>query len=112
MLIPTDSMVMANDRRTVTLTLSFSHPFEMLGMELAKPRSFAVVVDGKTRDLLDKLEETRVMGQTGWEVAYPIKRPGIYLFYMELEPYWEAAEDNYIIHYTKTVVTAFGDDEG
>ena len=41
-----------------------------------------------------------------------IKRPGVYMFYMEPQPYWEPAEDVFIIHYTKTVVTAFGDDEG
>ena len=34
------------------------------------------------------------------------------MFYMEPKPYWEPAEDCFIIHYTKTVVTAFGDDEG
>ena len=28
------------------------------------------------------------------------------------QPYWEPAEDAFIIHYTKTVVTAFGDDGG
>jgi uncharacterized GH25 family protein len=37
MLIPSDSMVMQDDNRTITLTLSFSHPFEGMGMELAKP---------------------------------------------------------------------------
>ena len=31
---------------------------------------------------------------------------------MELEPYWESAEDSFIVHYTKSVVAAFGDDEG
>jgi cobalt/nickel transport protein len=31
---------------------------------------------------------------------------------VEPEPYWEAAENAFIIHYTKAVVTAFGDDEG
>ena len=34
------------------------------------------------------------------------------MFYMEPRPYWEPAEDCFIVHYTKTVVTAFGDDEG
>ena len=34
------------------------------------------------------------------------------MFYMKPKPYWEPAEDCFIIHYTKTVVTAFGDDEG
>jgi len=40
------------------------------------------------------------------------KRPGVYAFFMEPNPYWEPAEDCFIVHYTKTVVTAFGDDEG
>ena len=47
-----------------------------------------------------------------WKADYPLKRPGVYMFYVEPKPYWEPAEDCFIIHYTKTVVTAFGDDEG
>ena len=31
---------------------------------------------------------------------------------MEPEPYFEPAEDTYIIHYTKTAVAAFGGEEG
>jgi len=112
MLIPSDSMVMQNDNRTVNLTLSFSHPFEGEGMELVKPVVFRAMVNGKRVNLLNTLKEIRVMGHTAWETSYAIKRPGVYMFYMEPEPYWEPAEDCYIIHYTKTVVTAFGDDEG
>jgi cobalt/nickel transport protein len=37
MIIPSDSMVMQKDNRNVDLVLSFSHPFEGQGMELAKP---------------------------------------------------------------------------
>ena len=112
MLIPSDSMVMQDDNRTITLTLSFSHPFEGMGMELAKPKVFSVLAGGKTQDLLGSLEETQVMGHAAWQAAYPLKRPGVYMFYMEPEPYWEPAEDTFIIHYTKSVVAAFGDDEG
>ena len=43
---------------------------------------------------------------------YKTQRPGVYIFYMEPQPYWEPAEDCFIIHYTKTYVTAYGDDEG
>ena len=112
MLIPSDSMVMQDDSRSVTVTLSFSHPFEMVGMELVKPKVFNVLVGGKRQDLLGALEETQVMDHKAWRVIYPIKRPGVYMFYMEPEPYWEPAEDSFIVHHTKTVVTAFGDDEG
>ncbi len=112
MLIPSDSMVMQNDNRTINLNLSFSHPFEGEGMELVKPVAFGVMANGKRVSLLETLKETKVMGHTGWETSYKINRPGVYMFYMEPKPYWEPAEDCYIVHYTKTVVTAFGNDEG
>jgi cobalt/nickel transport protein len=112
MVIPSDAMVMQEDGRNVHLQLSFSHPFEVIGMELAKPKVFSVLANGKKEDLLGTLKPVKVMGQTAWQAAYGIKRPGIYMFYMEPRPYWEPAEDVFIIHYTKTVVTAFGDDEG
>lgn len=112
MIIPSDSMIMQDDKRVVELALSFSHPFEMVGMDLVKPKAFKVFAGGKTQDLSGSLAKTQVMGRSAWKAAYPIKRPGVYMFYMEPVPYWEPAEDSFIIHYTKTVVTAFGDDEG
>jgi len=112
MLIPSDSMVMQNDSRTINLRLSFSHPFEGQGMEMDKPVVFGVVANGKRVDLMRTLKRAEVMKHTGWETDYGIKRPGVYQFFMEPQPYWEPAEDCYIVHYTKAVVTAFGDDEG
>jgi len=112
MIIPSDSMVMQSDSRTINLKLSFSHPFEGIGMELAKPKVFGVVANGDKQDLLGKLKKTQVMGHTAWEFDYKVKRPGVYMFYMEPTPYWEPAEDVFIIHYTKTIVTSFGDDMG
>ena len=52
------------------------------------------------------------MGRMAWTTDYKITRPGAYIFYVEPTPYFEPEEDCYIIHYTKTVVAAFGDDEG
>lgn len=112
MLIPSDTMVMQTDNRTIDMTISFSHPFEGIGMELTKPQTFGVMANGQKTDISNLLVKTQVMGHTAWKAAYPIKRPGVYMFYMEPTPYWEPAEDCYIVHYTKTVVTAFGDDEG
>jgi cobalt/nickel transport protein len=112
MVIPSDTMVMQGDRRSVSVDLSFSHPFEMVGMELVKPKVFNVVTGGKQQNLLDSLEANQIMGHRAWQAQYPLKRPGVYMFYMEPEPYWEPAEDSFIIHYTKTVVSVFGDDEG
>ena len=39
MIIPSDSMVMQKDNRTVSLRMSFSHPFEGIGMEMVKPKT-------------------------------------------------------------------------
>jgi cobalt/nickel transport protein len=112
MVIPSDTMVMQDDSRTIHVTLSFSHPMERVGMELEKPTVFAVSANGNHQDLLGQLKPATVMDHTAWAVDYAIKRPGVYMFHMEPQPYWEPAEDCFIVHLTKTVVTAFGDDEG
>lgn len=112
MVIPSDNMVMQEDNRSVTVTLSFSHPMEGHGLALVKPKVFAAVANGKVQDLLGQLNPVKVMDHKAWRLDYAIKRPGVYMFHMEPQPYWEPAEDCFIVHYTKTVVTAFGDDEG
>jgi cobalt/nickel transport protein len=112
MVIPSDGMVMQGDDRNLTVHFSFSHPFESVGMDLVKPQKCVVAANGKESDLLGALKETKVMNQKAWVVEYKINRPGVYTFFMEPKPYWEPAEDCYIIHYTKTVVAAFGEEEG
>ncbi len=110
MLIPSADHASQN-QRTLDLTLSFSHPFGMQGMELVKPKA-AVFFDGQRQDLTGKLAKTTVMGHTAWKMGYDFKRPGVYAFVMEPQPYWEPAEDCFIVHLTKTLVPAFGGDEG
>ncbi|MGB9499008.1 MAG: DUF4198 domain-containing protein [Dissulfuribacterales bacterium] len=112
MIIPSDSMVMADDNRSIELNLSFSHPFEGNGMDLEKPKSFFVVENGKQKNLTPDLVPSTVMDHKAWKASYAIKRPGVYIFCMEPKPYWEPREDCFILHYTKTVVAAFGIDDG
>ena len=112
MLIPSDSMVMQGDNREIKLAISFSHPFEGTGMEMVKPEQIKVNLSGKISDLSDRLEETNIMGHKSWTLDYKINRPGVYAFYLEPVPYWEPGEDCYIIHYIKTLVAAFGAEEG
>ena len=92
MLIPSDTMVMQQDQRQIHLTLSFSHPMEMVGMDLAKPKVFKVVANEKHKDLSQQLVPIQVLGHAGWKAEYAVKRPGVYTFYMEPHPYWEPAE--------------------
>jgi cobalt/nickel transport protein len=112
MIVPSDEMVMKGESRDVALQIMFWHPFEGTGMDLAKPAEFAVVANGQKEDLLATLTPQKLKGHQTWKTSYPIKRPGIYVFYLIPQPYWEPAEDCYIVHYTKTVVAAYGDDEG
>ena len=112
MIIPNDPMISQEDGRNVDLTMSFSHPFEMDGMMLAAPVGFSVTHEGTTTNLLSELQDATVMDDQGYTLSYPLDRPGTYIFAMEPQPFWEPAEDSFIIHYTKTYVTAFGDDEG
>lgn len=112
MVIPSDSMVMQQDTRTIRVTFSFSHPMESIGMDLVKPKGVTVFANGRRTDLTPRLSPVKVMDHSAWALDYAVKRPGIHVFYMEPQPYWEPAEDAFIIHHTKTVITAFGDDEG
>jgi cobalt/nickel transport protein len=112
MVIPSNEMVMKEDPKEITLTFLFWHPFENTAMDLARPKVCQVVTQGRSEDLLSKLVEKKKSGCTTWEARYRIGRPGLYVFYMEPQPYWEPAEDCYIIHYTKTYVGALGDEEG
>ncbi len=112
MVIPSDSMVMQGEDRSITLDLSFSHPFELNGMILVKPESFYVVKGGQREDLLPILKPATIMDHGAFTAGYDIKRPGAYAFCMIPEPYWEPSEDCFIVHYTKTVVAAFGGEDG
>jgi cobalt/nickel transport protein len=112
MLIPSQATVSKADPKTVDLQISFSHPMEVVGMDMAKPKAFGVMAGGSKEDLLGTLKPAQVMGKAAWSSQYALKKPGVYAFFMEPEPYWEPAEDAFIVHYTKVVVPAFGDEEG
>ena len=112
MIIPSDEMVMKGESSNVAMQIMFWHPFEGMGMDLAKPAEFGVVANGQKQDLLATLTPLKLRGRDTWKTSYTIKRPGIYVFYLIPQPYWEPAEDCYIVHYTKTVIAAYGDDEG
>ncbi len=112
MVIPSTAVIEDQKDATVTIELSFSHPMEMAGMPLVKPETFQVIVDGKAEDIGASLQAAKIMGHDAWQARYTVKKPSVYQFAMEPQPYWEPAEDCFIIHYTKTYVAAFGEGEG
>ncbi len=112
MIIPSKQMIVAGQSNTVDLKVMFAHPVELVGLNLEKPTVFGVFHDGKMTDLLNTLKPAKIMDMKAWETKYQIRKPGVYAFCMEPKPYFEPAEDIYIVHYTKVVVAAFGLEEG
>lgn len=117
-LIPSDDIVTQEDPKTITIEAKFIHPLEMHYMEMQKPKRFGVLARGKTEDLLNTLQSAQGKGPDQdrtfefWKTTYTIKRPGDYTFFVEPAPYWEPAEDKFIVHYTKVCVDALGLEEG
>jgi len=111
-IIPSDDIVSQKDNKNITIDVKFFHPMEGHYMDMVRPAQFGVMRDGKKTNLLNTLEEKKIKGFSAWRTNYKIKRPGDYTFYVEPKPYWEPAEDCYIIHYTKVCVNALGLEEG
>ena len=117
-IIPSDDIVSQSDPQTLSLQLKFIHPMEQHYMEMAKPEAFAVVSRGQVTDLLGAIvaRRGRSAGQdrdfTYWASDYRIRKPGDYTFYVVPQPYWEPAEDLFIVHYAKVCVSALGREDG
>lgn len=111
-LVPSDDMVMQEEGTSLRLDLIFGHPFEGNYMEMERPARFGVSVMGREQDLLGSLKPQSVKGYDAWRASYRVRRPGDHVFYVEPSPYFEPAEDCFIVHYTKTVVHALGREEG
>ncbi|OQW94510.1 MAG: ATP-dependent DNA ligase [Beggiatoa sp. IS2] len=112
-LLPSSDLVTEKNRQPLTLTLMFTHPMEQGPlMEMATPRRFGVLTNGKIEDLLPRLKAEKREDKTFYTAKYSCKTPGDYVFFVEPAPYWEAAENKMIVHYTKVVVDAFSAETG
>ena len=111
MVVPSTDTVLEAKDASLTVTYAFAHPFEAGGMDLEVERA-QVIRDGEAVDITPSLTPVTVMGGQGFEAAVKLARPGVYTLAMTPKPYFEPAEDKYIIHYTKSVVAAFGEEEG
>lgn len=101
------------DQREVKLDIIFTHPMENgPAMNMGEPVQFGVLIGEEKADLKETLKEKKVDGKVAYEASYQVKAPGDHVFYIEPAAYWEPAEQKMIIHYTKVVVNAFGEEEG
>ncbi len=111
-IIPSDDIVTQKDSKKITLEVKFMHPFEWQLMNMEKPKRFGVMINDKNQDLLSELKNKKVKNFSFWEAAFTIKEPGNHIFYVEPMPYWEPAEEKFIVHFTKVVVNALGKEDG
>ena len=108
-LVPSTDICEDQAQATISLVLSFCHPFEGHLMQMARPSQFGVLIKGEKRiDLLNTLEEKKQDGFSTWHTSYTMTMPGDHVFFVVPDPYWEAAEEAFIVHYTKVVVNGFG----
>ena len=112
MAIPSASVIETQEDAAITVTFAFVHPMEGEGMTLAAPEAVQAVCDGESTDLVPLLKTVKVMDHDAFAVDWKAAKPGVYQFAMTPVPYWEPAEDCFIRHYTKTVISAFGEEEG
>ncbi|MCR4666018.1 MAG: DUF4198 domain-containing protein [Desulfovibrio sp.] len=112
MVIPSKAIVQDKKAGQLSFLLAFAHPMEQNAMEMQKPKQFFVKNGDAKEDLLAAISPQKYLGHGAWKAGYTVKKPGVYLFGLEPEPYFEPAEDCYIVHYTKVVVPAFGEEDG
>jgi cobalt/nickel transport protein len=113
MIIPSKDVISNQDPKKLELLVQFTHPFEGGPlMQMDKPEKFGVVANGKVTDLKSQLTEKKDGGVSLWETSFELARPADYIFYVVPQPYWEAAEDKFIVQITKVIVDAFGAQEG
>lgn len=111
MLIPSRSTVFEKNQAELTLDLAFAHPFSAKGMDMLKPAEFFVLSDSGKMNLLSTLTPAKFMKHQAWQSQFKIPGPGVYQFAFIPQPYYEEAEDSFIIHYTKTILGAFGQED-
>lgn len=118
MLVPSNSIVEKQQDTLLSVNIMFAHPFEGQSMNMEKPEVVGVFSNGKKNLLTPSLRALKLrmyadtMPTRAWRTYYAIKRPGDHIFFMQPKPYWEPAEDSYIVHYTKVIVNAFGKEDG
>ena len=97
----------------VPLKLIFWHPFENGHvMDMGQPQAFYALHKGKKIDLMGSLKPIRFKGASNeadaFDASIKLKRNGDYVVVLEAAPYFEASEDLYIQHITKSYLNKGG----
>lgn len=101
------------DGGKVTVNLVFTHPMERgPTMDMVRPARVGVATEKGVDDITSALTEAPIDGKQAWSFERDIAEPGAEVFFVEPKPYWEPAENKYIVHYAKVVVDGYASGEG
>lgn len=112
MLIPSRDTVFNQKQGEIDILIAFAHPFEQKGMEMQPPVEFFMDNKANRTNLLPLLKPVQFLEKNAFNARFKIGNPGVYRIGLVPEPYYEPAEDSFIIHYVKTVIGAFGNEDG
>ena len=105
--LPNTDNVSNKKEKQIDLDISFIHPFEQTGMTLEKPKVF---LESSKNSLL--VEEAKKFNHKSWSSKYTINIPGVYKFFVQPQPYFEPAEEKFISHVPKIIISSFGFEDG
>ncbi len=91
----------------VDFDISFIHPFAQTGMTMEQPKLFLNSLDKSI-----PLSESKKLDHKSWKSSYDIKTPGVYKFFVQPQPYFEPAEEKFISHVPKLIISSFGLEDG
>lgn len=106
--LPSTDNIKNRSEMKIDFEAMFIHPFEQTGMTMEKP--MGIYLENKKEVL--PLVETKKFNHKAWESSYTIKKPGIYKFYTQPQAYFEPAEEKFISHVPKLIISAFGLEDG
>lgn len=112
-ILPTLPLLSERSGLAERLSMVFTHPMEGGPvMEMGPPQRAGVFAGGKITDLTAALVRQPQDGKTAYQLDYTVPGPGDYQFFLSPAPYWEPAEGKMIVHHSKVVVNALGEEQG
>lgn len=107
-LMPSAPSVSHGDPATLSVAVAFGHPFARDWLDMAPPDRVGVFGPEGLTDLTGSLAQVTGEPSRSYALEVTLGRPGDYTLVVEPAPYWEPAEDSYLVHLTKVVVNAYG----
>lgn len=106
-LLPSSDNIFDKKNTKIDFDISFIHPFEQTGMTMEQPKLFLNSLDKSIA-----VSETKKLNHKSWKSSYDLKTPGVYKFFVQPQAYFEPAEEKFISHVPKVIISSFGFEDG